>query len=146
MSVGQFEHENVRFQFPENWTVQEQTAELRQLAVTVESPNGSFWSLQCLGPEVHPQHAADQALEAIEAEYDPLESTAIQDEFSGLAMLGYEVDFYCLDLVIEAQIRSFVAEGETYLLLFQAENRDFSELQPVFSAITLSLVRSLLGE
>ncbi len=143
MSVGRFEREEVQFQYPENWTVQEQTAELRQLAVTVESPTGGFWSLQCLGSDIRPQQAADQALETMRAEYEQLEGEAVEEECGGHVLLGYDIDFYWLDLVVQSRVRSFETNGKTYLLLCQAEDRDFVELRPVFAAITLSLTRDL---
>ena len=57
-------------------------------------------------------------------------------------MIGYDIDFVCLDLTNTAQIRGFQTEQASYVLLWQSEDRDFPAVEPVFRAITKSLVET----
>ena len=60
--------------------------------------------------------------------------------FSDVAeAVGYDMDFCCLDFIITSRTRSFRLGNWTLLMLCQAENREFEQLEDVFHAITLSL-------
>ena len=54
-------------------------------------------------------------------------------------MCGYDVHFFYLDFTNTAIIRGFRHALASCLVLYQAEDRDFAKLQPVFRAITTSL-------
>lgn len=140
MKSGEFEHPECNFRYPENWELK-QTDETGQLEVTVESPEGGFWTLQNFGAaDVH--DVVDQACEAMRAEYDQLEASEVEDRRFETPMVGYDLDFYCLDLVIESHLRAVHANGNTYLIMYQAEDRDFQSIAPVFAAITKTLLDS----
>jgi hypothetical protein len=52
--------------------------------------------------------------------------------------------FYCLDFLISARAFAMKAgTGQVLLMLWQAEDRDFTNYEPVFRAITISLLREL---
>ena len=139
MSTGEFEHPECSFRYPENWKLD--TAETGELAVTVESPDGGFWTLQGFGP-VDPLEVAEKAKDAMMGEYDQIEYEEVDEEQFGYSMVGYNLDFYCLDLVIEARIRAMRVAGNAYMIMYQAEDRDFQNLLPVFGAITKTLTDS----
>jgi hypothetical protein len=50
------------------------------------------------------------------------------------------MEFYCLDLLVTARARAVRTDRATYLVLCQAESREFERLLPVFETITLSLL------
>jgi hypothetical protein len=54
---------------------------------------------------------------------------------------GYELNFYCLDFLITAHVLSLRSPQGQLAVLYQAENRDFDGLQPVFDAISASLLQ-----
>ena len=73
---------------------------------------------------------------------ESLESTAISEQFDDTEVLGYEMFFYCFDFLVCARALSVRADdGKVYLILWQAEDRDFSQVESVFRAITTSLLR-----
>ena len=52
-----------------------------------------------------------------------------------------EMNFYYLDLTNTATVRVISSNRANYIVLWQAEDRDFAELQDVFAAMTVSLVQ-----
>jgi hypothetical protein len=65
--------------------------------------------------------------------------------FGGRNLTGFDLNFYCLDLTNTAQVRTLATPAAIYLILCQAEDREWNELAPVFAAITTSFVTGLNG-
>ncbi len=133
-----FDKLGIRFQYPENWTL-ETGGEIDDEGATVFSPGGAFWSIVIRGVEDDPAEVADLALDALNVEYEDLDSEAVEEEVAGQVLVGHDVNFYCLDLTNTAQIRAF-RRDRTYLILCQAEDREYDAVAPVFRAITVSLL------
>ena len=136
-----FDELGVRFVYPDNWELESQDSDLAQV-VTVASPDGSFWCVSVLPADAGLAEAAQAMLDGLRAEYDNLDSEAVVDDVLDHELLGYDVNFFCLDLTSTAQIRSFQTSQATYTVLWQAEDRDLEEVEPVFSAITTSLLQN----
>ncbi|MDP6445372.1 MAG: hypothetical protein QGG36_30635 [Pirellulaceae bacterium] len=136
-----FERAGISFQFPDNWKLQD--PDPASLSVSVESPQGAFWSLDLFPGYHEPTNLAEETLRTIKEEYDEVESQFVQTEVCGEPAVGFDMQFYCLDLLIQSKTRVVEVGGETLVLLFQAEDRDFTSLEQVFHAITASLFESL---
>ena len=67
-------------------------------------------------------------------------SVRVEEEIEGTHSVGYDLLFYCLDFIVSSRVRSFSFENRTFVLLWQAEDKEFDEISPVFSAITTSLL------
>jgi hypothetical protein len=134
-----FDKLGIRFLYPENWTL-ETGPDLEEEGVTVYSPDGGFWSLVVREGRPDPLKMADLALQALRAEYEQLDSEEVEETVEGQDLIGYDVNFYCLDLTNTGQIRVFRRADRTYLLLWQAEDRDLDRAEPVFYAMTRSLL------
>ena len=52
------------------------------------------------------------------------------------------MNFYCLDLTNTAMVRACTTPGGAYLILCQADDREFEQVAGVFQAITHSLLAS----
>ena len=135
-----FQSFGIRFLYPENWELAEETSGQHPRSVQVQSPTGAVWSLYVYETPAAPRELADEALAALTAEYPGLESRAAGGQLGNTDTTGYDVDFYCLDLVIACRIRSFRRQEKTFLVICQAETREFDKLSAVFEAISLSLV------
>jgi hypothetical protein len=135
-----FDHLGVQFQYPESWTVE--TSENDEgNDVTVYSPEGAFWSLT-IHDRGEPESLAEHAVAAMQEEYDELDCEEVDDAIAGQPLTAYDLNFYCLDLTNTAQIRAFRRDGRTFLLIWQAEDREFDLIAPVFRAITTSLIEA----
>jgi len=132
----------VRFLYPDNWSLDEGDAVNGSAAVSVYSPEGSFWSLVLDGPAVDPAELSLAALKAIKNVYEDCDAEPLRETLAGKEVRGYEVNFFCLDLTSTAVIRSFQLREATCLVICQAEDRDFARQEPVFRAMTTSLLTS----
>jgi hypothetical protein len=130
----------VRFMHPENWTVSEEQADEFPLSVTLQSPGGAFWTLHIYQRPINMPALVEEGLEAMRSLYEGLEFEAASDRFAGHDARGYDMNFFCLDFVVTAKSRGVLTDERGYLLLYQAESRDFDALEPVFQAMAVSLL------
>jgi len=137
-----FDKFGIRFQYPENWTL-EIGADADQEGVTVYSPGGGFWSVVLRGADDDPAEVARLALVALDDVYDELDCEPVAETIAGQETVGFDVNFYCLDLTNTAQIRAIESGGRSYLLLCQAEDREFEQIGSVFRAMTTSLLSGM---
>jgi hypothetical protein len=85
----------------------------------------------------------EEALPAMKAEYDDVESYEVPSGLTIADSRGMEANFYCLDLLITSRLVAFTVKPYTYLLQMQAEDRTFEKLDLVFQAMQTSILRSL---
>ena len=137
-----FDQYGIRFEFPENWSVDEPEETSGAVSVTVSSPGTAFWSLGVYPASVRPTELLTEVLAAMKAEYPSLDFDETFDEIDDQRMAGYEINFICLDLCNTATVHGFQLGDSTYLLLWQAEDEEMIEVEPVFRAITLSLLNA----
>lgn len=131
----------IHFQYPENWRLDESEALEGEKSVSVYSPGGAFWSVIIHPPTLDPRVLADAALDTMKQVYDELDAEPIEESIADRALVGCDMNFYCLDLTNTAQVRGFRRPEGTYLVMCQADDREFREVEPVFRAMTLSLLR-----
>ena len=136
-----FDKLGIRFLYPENWQLDESEALAGNDVITVYSPGGSFWSVMIHPPGTAPSKLAATALEAMRQQYDELDADEVREIVAGHEMVGYDMNFYCLDLTNTALVRSYRTDDAAYVVFCQADDREFAEIEPVFRAITLSLFR-----
>jgi hypothetical protein len=134
-----FEKFGIRFQYPENWTLEDEGA-ARDQVVTVYSPGGAFWTLMLRPAGTDPVEMASAVVDELEKEYDEFESEPTHERIGNMDTAGYDVNFICLDLTNTAWIRTWTSDRNTFLLMCQAEDRDFEQLANVFRAMTVSLL------
>lgn len=131
---------DIRFIYPENWTVSDEQFDEWPHGVTLQSPGGAFWEVQLYPAETDPEDLVAKVLDAMQEEYADLESQAVTEDLGDSPTVGLDLRFFCLDFLVTAQVRSFSAEAGTYLFIYQAENREFDRQEAVFQAITQSLL------
>jgi hypothetical protein len=136
---GNYSKFGIRFLYPEDWSIVDEQVDQWPRRVSVQSPNSGFWELQAYPPQFGPGDLAEQTLAAFQEEYEGVESEAVSEQIMDHAAIGYDLDFFCMDLVVTCQIRSFSLAGRTLLLISQAESEEFEARRMVFEAITRSL-------
>jgi len=138
--TAHYENFGVSFMYPENWEIVDEESDDWPRGVSVQSPEGGYWELKIYPSQMDLDQLNDEVLAAMRQEYTELESDAVSDHVMDLPAVGYNLTFFCLDLLVMSQIRSLHVDGQTYLLTYQAENREFDREKPVFDAITTSLL------
>ncbi len=135
---GHYTKLGIEFLYPENWLITDEETKSWPRSVTVQNPTGAFWSLMVYD-DADPSALLDQVAEVMEAEYDDIEATEVTEEFAEFVASGFDLAFYCLDFLVNSRTLAVRAARQTYLMVWQAEDREFSELEPVFRAISTSL-------
>lgn len=130
----------VRFLYPENWTVSEEQAEEFPLSVTLQSPGSAFWTLHIYQRPINLPALVEESLDAMRELYEGLEHEEASEDFAGHPAQGCDMSFFCLDFVVTAKSRAVLSEERGYLFFYQAESRDFDEVEPVFRAMAISLL------
>ena len=138
-----FNRFGLAFDYPENWSVDTDDSQDRYAAVTVYSPEGGFWSVSGHAPGGDPGELTQAVLGQMRQEYQDLDSEPAGDEIAGHALVGLDINFYCLDLTNTAQVRTLETPDGVYLLICQAEDREWAKISPVFAAMTASFVAAL---
>ena len=140
-----FENAQIRFLYPENWTIAEDGSS-DPPTVTVQSPNSGFWTLVMYSNDYDPDELTNQVVQAMDEEYEALESNPSTLEIGEVTAYGYEMFFSCMDLVVSAKTFAIRHNEMTLLLLWQGESRDFDELELVFLAMTQGLLQPRTDE
>ena len=140
-----YEKSDVRFMYPENWEITDEERVEWPRSVSLQSPGGGFWQLMIYEPDSEPAELTEQVVEAMSKEYESLEAAPHTERFADIEAAGYDMFFYCLDLVINSRAVAMRTGRWTLLLVWQAEDREFEQLEPVFRAITHSLLEGELG-
>ena len=141
---AKFDKLGLSFQYPENWTLDEEDALAGRKSATVYSPGGGFWSVALHPPTADAEKMAEAAVDAMRQEYDDLDAEKVeQQSFAGYELFGYDLSFYCLDLISTAEVRCVDSARGPLTIFRQAEDREFERIRPVFDAITFSLLDGL---
>jgi hypothetical protein len=140
---GKFEKLGISFQYPDNWTLDEEDALAGRDSVTVYSPGGAFWTVAVHPYSADPVRLAEAAVEAMNQEYEQVEAEQTSEVLAERELVGYDLNFHYLDLTNTAQIRCLRTNQTTYSIFCQAEDREFERVHLVFQAMTTSLLNSL---
>lgn len=134
---------NLQFRYPENWTLSEDSEDGQVHAVTVESPDHSFFAINRYPNHQDGAKLLSEAVAAMASEYENLEQEEGEITIAGSDFASHTVRFYYLDLLIACQFVAIPDQRDYLLLQFQAEDRDFDRLHLVFQAMAHSVVESL---
>jgi hypothetical protein len=138
-----FDQFGVRFEYPDNWTVDSDDAGSAQQQVVVTSPHTAFWQLSKhpAGTELEPLF--DEVLAALRSEYKDIEVEPEDELVEGHLVAGFTASFFYLDLTNTCWLRGIETTTANYLLICQAEDREFAQVELVFRAMLASVLRNL---
>lgn len=139
-----YDNIGLRFRYPENWEIGEESASSFPLSVSLETPGGGFWSAQVFDTS-DPHETTMEILKTMREEYKQLEADSVIETIDPHQLCGFDLHFYCLDLLVSASIRGVTLPGShprCLVVMYQAEDREFDRLQPVFAAILIDLLRN----
>lgn len=140
-----YDRHGITFQYPADWEVSEQE-QGDECLITVSGPGTSFWSVGLFRDRPHPDLVLETALAAFQDEYPDLDSYQAEDEILDQPTSGIDLEFFCLELVNTARIRSFLAKDFTVLVMCQADDTELATAQPFFDDMTKSLDCELLDD
>jgi hypothetical protein len=144
--TAKYDKFGIQFLYPENWSVVEEELDDWPHGVTVQSPDNAYWELQVYPSRMSRSKLTAEVLKVMQDEYEGLESQVVTEEIGERSAVGYDLSFFCLDFLITSQIRCLCVGGHTYLVICQAESREFDRQRLVFQAMTQSLLSGPLPE
>lgn len=140
---AEFSRQGISFQYPENWSLDEDDILAGQKSVTVFSPDGAFWTVSLAPSKAEPLAMAAAAVEAMKEEYEELETEQVAETIAGHDTIGFDLNFYYLDLTNTARIRCLRTDRATYTFFCQAEDQEFERIKDVFLAMTTSALMNV---
>ncbi len=136
--IQTFERSGIRFQYPANWQANAEDAG-DGWTVTLQSPETAF-VLVSLRPDADTAaQVADEALEALKAEYPELDAEPAVDDLAGQPAVGHDIDFLTLDTAILCWTRCVETTAGPLLVMCQTSEYDRQRNEPVLRAICSSL-------
>ena len=142
----EFNRNGIRFEYPENWTIEEDSSPDGIFSITASAPDGAFWSLSRQPAEVDFEQLTDFTTKQLRGEYPDLEAYPASDDIFGSSLSRADFNFSYLDLTNTAEVRCLATTNAGYVFFCQAEDRDWSHLHHVFRAMTTSFIRGTIGK
>ncbi len=137
-----FDHFGIRFDYPDNWSIEIQDDSQQRELVVVSSPHTAFWQLSKHPSDKDFEPLFDEALAALRSEYNDLDVESTDEILEGHLIEGYTVNFFYLDLTSTCWVKGFETPSGNFLLIAQAEDREFEQVQQVFQAMLASVLRN----
>ncbi len=135
---GQFRKDGIRFQYPESWQLTREDADTGW-TVSVQGPETAFFMLTFDAEMPDVDQVTETVLEALRADYPDLEADDAVESLAGQPALGHNIRFFSLDLTNTCCTRCFYADAGTILVMWQANDLDLENAEPIFKAICKSL-------
>lgn len=140
---SEFKGLGISFRYPENWRLDEDENDGQHGTVTIYSPSGAFLSVGVHPWGIKPLDLARGAVDGILEEYAEVDVEEVQQEVLGRKLVGFDMNFFCMDFTSTATVRCLRSRAATYSVFCQAEDRDFERLAAVFDAVTADLLGSI---
>ncbi len=135
--MAEFLDSGIRFQYPEDWSLEREDNDTGW-TVSVQGP-GTAFLMVCLREDTpSTEEVADATLEALREDYPGLEADDCIDSIAGQPAIGHVVRFFSLDLTNTCWTRSFYSSYGTVLVLWQVNDLELEESEPVLRAICAS--------
>jgi hypothetical protein len=133
-----FQHNGMRFQYPENWRLEQDESE-DGWTVTVQSLQTAFMVLTVNEELPATEEMLATALETLKTDYPELEAEDVVDTVAGQPAIGHDIQFISLDLTNTCWTRSFYSAAGTVLVLCQYNDLDNEIHEQVLRAMCASL-------
>ena len=145
--MREYNHHNIYFAYPENWTLEENDIETAEGSVSVSDIHGAFWTLKKYPFGTDPDTIVREVIEMMQSEYSDIEWDRFEKVFFGKSVVGFEMTFFYLDLMNLATVLCFEQDGQMFTVFWQTGNQliildnDTIPVEKVMEAITYSLLR-----
>jgi hypothetical protein len=134
-----FESVDLKFLYPDNWSLVSRDKDDGSEGVTLELPSGGFFSIERELEGKPADQVIDEIASSISQDYGDVEREDLVREPLGDIQRSAEFHFYYLDLLIISRLMVLNRQGKTYVVQMQAESREFDRNQMVFDAILKQL-------
>ncbi len=133
-----YEGHGIRFRYPGDWELSEQEQD-RDVAVSVASPETSFWTISLLAGRPDPKRVIREVLETFRGEYVEVDEYSVQAKIRETPCEARDLQFVQYELINSAFLRAFSAGPWTALVLYQGTDHELEYTRPILEAITATL-------
>jgi hypothetical protein len=134
----EFARSGFRIRYPDDWKLEsEETAD--GWCTTLFSPDTAFLMLSYHGNEDDPTAVSDMALESLRESYPDLEAETVVETVAERPVVGYDVNFFTLDLTNTCWIRALEGSEGCLLMMGQCTDDELEEHGAAIRAIFASL-------
>lgn len=135
---GHFTEDGIAFRYPENWRLEREENE-HGWTVSLQGP-GTAMLLLSLDEDMPPtDDMTETVLSALREEYQEVEADECVDSVAGQPAVGHNIRFFSFDLTNTCWTRSFYSSRGTVLLMWQVNDLELEEQEPVLQAICASV-------
>lgn len=137
--VGIFDDYGIRFHYPGDWEL-DVADDGSRATVSLQAPDAPAFVMVALDTDRPPPSAiAEEALEAMRAEYPELEATPARETIDGHPATGHDLEFFTLDMTGSCVIRSFRTERRTVLIFAQWSGLDDDSAEQSIRALRATM-------
>jgi hypothetical protein len=136
--TASYDDNGVRFSHPSDWEL-EVTDDGPRATITLQSPGPAFAFVSIDETCPDPAEEADAAGEAMKDEYPGADASPASEKIAGYDAVGYDLEFFSLDVVVLCAIRCFRAANRTVLVFGQ-----WSEIEDEESESAIRVLRGSL--
>ena len=133
-----FQASGIRFQYPDNWRLTREDADNGWTA-SVQSPDTAFFMVSYDENMPDIEDVTRTVLDALRTDYPELEAEEILESLAGQPAFGHDIRFFSLDLTNTCCTRVFYGEAGTILVLWQTNDLELEQWEPIFRAMRASL-------
>ena len=139
-----FENFGVRLMYPDNWQLIDVDGGGPPMEFTLQSQETACWTLYIYPAGHEVRSKVKEIVEGLQDEYKEVEVLPTEEMIGDTKTKGVDLAFFYLDLLVEAKIRTLRTPSATLIWHYQAESREFEEREPVFKAIAISMLQTLV--
>jgi hypothetical protein len=133
----QYHTDGLRFAYPSDWELTEEQ-QPDGLSVTVSSGGTAFCHFLLMPERPAVAKVLETALAAFRESYDEIDSESVQCRIADRAARGFDIDFYCLELLNAAWLRAFRTGRYTVFICSRPVSTGYDARQ-IFDAICASV-------
>lgn len=134
----EFSESGVSFRYPEGWTLEREELSDGWTA-TVQSPGTAFFMVCLRTDRPDSSDLAEQILDDMTEFYPDLESELGMSRLANHNTTGHDIRFFSFDLTNSCWTRAFSAAPGTILVMWQTNDLEMDEYEPILRAIGASL-------
>jgi hypothetical protein len=137
--IQTFSRSGVSFRYPANWACDAEETADGGWTITVQSRETAFLLVSLRPDADDPAQVADEALEALKAEYKELDAENAVETLAGQVAIGHNIDFLTVDTPITCWTRCLNSPDGPLLLMGQTSEFDREANEPILRAVCASL-------
>jgi hypothetical protein len=132
-----YQTDGLRFEYPSDWQLATEQLE-DGLSIMVSGAGTTFCSFLLMPDRPAVATVLKNAIDTYRESYDEIDSEPFEGRIADRATRGYDVDFYCLELLNSAWLRAFRTGRYTVFIMFQS-GFDDPEARSLFDSICASV-------